>query len=364
MLLSQTSGSMAQRQGESIARIREYANISRESLDVQMDLDASSTEAHLDQTIKELHARVQEQQAALESLRNQLGMDVEPTLYASEDPRQKLQQLLTVKDAYQRLKPTVTFLPTRSSALPALLAARSLQQNVQGTKEAIAATQAQLTKAETTLRGEEANLHDAKLLTQTMENRTERLQAQHEDRSQKSPAQLARELIAAKQAQKEKYDADTARFGEAMNDFINDYLSSMLAAEELGGPVVGDMLDVEDDTLAAGFTKKGKAKTLKKPVSDKTRQRRIDQIWGSNAATRVEDEEVPPTEAEAADAEMRQLIGSLFAVLRGPGGGKAYFPLERDSAASRFLVRAKIAQFHPKDAKKLRLIDFGRELED
>lgn len=362
--LSQTSGRMAQRQDEIIARIREYANISRESLDAQMDLDASNTEARLDQTIKELHARVQEQQAALESLRNLLGMDGEPTLYASEDPRQKLQQLFTVKDAYQRLKPTATFLPTRSSALPALLAARSLQQNVQGTKEAIAATQAQLTKADSTLRGEEANLHDAKLLTQTMENRIERLQTQHEDRSQKSPAQLARELIAAKQAQKENYDADTARFGEAMNDFINDYLSSMLAAEELGGPVVGDMLDVEDDTLAAGFTKNGKAKTLKKTVSEKTRQRRIDQIWGSNAATRFEDEEVPPTEAEAADAEMRQLISSLFAVLRGPGGGKAYFPLERDSAASRFLVRAKIAQFHPKDAKKLRLIDFGRELED
>lgn len=61
---------------------------------------------------------------------------------------------------------------------------------------------------------------------------------------------------------------------------------------------------------------------------------------------------------------MRQLIGNLFATLRGPGGGKVYYPLERESAASRFLVRAKVAQFHPKDAKKLRLIDFGKELDD
>jgi hypothetical protein len=93
------------------------------------------------------------------------------------------------------------------------------------------------------------------------------------------------------------------------------------------------------------------------------RQRRIDQIWGGKSAV-GDDEDEPPTEAEAADAELRQLMENLFATLTGPGGGKAYYQLERDSAASRFLVRAKIAQFHPKDAKRLRLVDFGRELDD
>jgi hypothetical protein len=289
---------------------------------------------------------------------------VQEAAYASNDPRQKLQQLIAVKNAYKNLNPTATFLPPQGSVFPALLAARSIQQNVQGTKEAIVSTQDQITKSEATLRREEANLHDANLLTQAMENRIQRLRDQHEDRSQKSPAQLARELIAAKRAQKEKCDAQMQRLGEAMNDFINDYLAAMIAAEELGGPVVGDMLDIEDDTLAAGFTKKGRAKSLKKPLSDKTRQRRIDQIWGKAVVENEQEEEEPPTEAEAADAEMRKLIENLFATLMGPGGGKAYFQLERDSATSRFLVRAKVAQFHPKDARKLRLIDFGRELED
>lgn len=286
--------------------------------------------------------------------------------YASEHPRQKLQQLVAVRDAYRRLKPTATFLPAQDSLLPALLAARSLQQNVHGTKQAIASTQSQLDAQETILRREEANLQDANRLTEAMQDRIQRLRSQHRDRSQKTAAQFARELIAAKRTQKEHYDAEMQRLGEAMNDFINDYLSTMLAAEELGGPVVGDMLDVDDDTLAAGFTKKGRAKSLKKPPSDKTRQRRIDQIWGTKAvANQHEDEQdEPPTEAEAADAEMRQLIGNLFATLMGPGGGKAYFQLPRDSAASRFLVRTKIAQFHPKDANKLRLVDFGRELDD
>jgi hypothetical protein len=287
---------------------------------------------------------------------------IESAAYASSDPREKLRQLLAVRDAYKRLTPIASFLPEQGSVLPALLAARTLQQNTQGTKAAITSTQSKTIKTNAILRREEANLNDAHSLAQAMESRTERLRVQQEDRSQKTPAQLARELIAAKQAQKDSYDAATQTLGEAMNNFINDYLAAMIAAEELGGPVVGDILNVKDDTLAAGFTKQGKAKSSKKPASNKTRQRRIDHIWGGKVA--IEDEEEPPTEAEAADAEMRQLIENLFATLIGPGGGKAYYQLDRDSAATRFLVRAKIAQFHPKDAKKLRLIDFGRELDD
>lgn len=295
-------------------------------------------------------------------MRNSSKIDVEQAAYASEDPREKLKQLFAVKHAYQNLSPTALFLPSKGSVLPALLAARTLQQNIQGSKEAITSTQAQITKTEATLQRDESNLQDASLITHAMQDRIRRLRAQHEDRSQKTPAQLAKELIAAKRDQKEYYDEGMKRLGEDLNNFINDYLSAMLAAEELGGPVVGDLLDVENRTLAAGFTKKGKAKSTKKVASDKTRQRRIDQIWGDKA--NVDEDEEPLTEAEAADNEMRQLIQNLFATLIGPGGGKSYYQLDRDSAASRFLVRAKIAQFHPKDARKLRLIDFGKELDD
>lgn len=295
-------------------------------------------------------------------LKAQSNIDIESAAYASSDGYEKLRQLLAVKEAYRRLTPSAPYLPEKGSVLPTLLAARTLQQNVQGTKETISDTQSKITAADAALRREEAYLRDANFLTQAMNNRIERLQTQQEDHAQKTPAQLARESIEVKRVQKDGYDAATRELGEAMNDFINDYLGAMVAAEELGGPVVGDMLDVEDQTLAAGFTKQGRAKSSKKPVSEKVRQRRIDQIWGKKAV--IEEETEPPTEAEAADAEMRQLLENLFATLVGSGGGKAYFPIERDSAATRFLVRAKIAQFHPRDAKKLRLIDFGRELDD
>lgn len=134
----------------------------------------------------------------------------------------------------------------------------------------------------------------------------------------------------------------------------------MLAAEALGGPVVGDLLDVEDETLAAGFTKKGRAKkaTVKGP-SERLRQLKIDQIWGSSADLGEE----TVTEAEAADQEMRFLIESLFATLVGPGGGKAYYEVEKETAAVRFLVRAGVAKLHPREARKVRLVDFGAELD-
>lgn len=41
-----------------------------------------------------------------------------------------------------------------------------------------------------------------------------------------------------------------------------------------------------------------------------------------------------------------------------------YIELKKDSAAVRFLVRAKVAVFHPKDARKLKLVDFGSNVED
>lgn len=59
---------MAQQDDEVLRVIREYVREARELRDDAMDFDASNTEARLDQTIKELQARVQEQQAALEKV--------------------------------------------------------------------------------------------------------------------------------------------------------------------------------------------------------------------------------------------------------------------------------------------------------
>ena len=64
--------------------------------------------------------------------------------------------------------------------------------------------------------------------------------------------------------------------------------------------------------------------------------------------------------------DLRELTEELVRSLMESGGDSsaAYVRVERDSAAARFLVRSRVAQFHPKDATRLRLIDFGGELDD
>jgi hypothetical protein len=63
---------------------------------------------------------------------------------------------------------------------------------------------------------------------------------------------------------------------------------------------------------------------------------------------------------------MRELTEQLMNKLVEAGGdtSAAYVELPRETAAARFLVRSKVAMFHPKDARRLRLVDFGRDLED
>lgn len=59
---------MAQPQSETLGKIRECIEEARTLQDDIVDFDASSTEARLEQTVKELQARVKEQQTALEKV--------------------------------------------------------------------------------------------------------------------------------------------------------------------------------------------------------------------------------------------------------------------------------------------------------
>lgn len=148
-----------------------------------------------------------------------------------------------------------------------------------------------------------------------------------------------------------------------MVKFIDSDLAPLLAAEELGGPVTGSSLDITEEMLAAGFNPRGKARKAKENATEDKRQRRIDEIWGSADAFEEAEEENPKTEAEAAAREMKDLVDRLLRTAIDRGGG-AYMTLPRESAASRFLIRSKAAILHPRDARKIRLIDFGRDLDE
>ena len=198
-----------------------------------------------------------------------------------------------------------------------------------------------------------------------MSARISSLQVQIDERSQRTPGQIAKEMIREMKNKKTHLDRETSKLVKAFNGFIDEHLAPMLAAEELGGPIVGGILDVDEEMLEAGFSTQGKARKTRNGINEDKRQRRIDEIWGPRPDEDGKVEELWD-EKRAAGAEMRDLTEQLLnCLVEADGGGPGpYVELERESATARFLVRSKVAQFHPKDARRLRLVDFGGELDD
>ena len=282
----------------------------------------------------------------------------------SSNPGERLKQLRSIKAAYDALTPSNPTLPSSDSLLPALLAARSLNQTITKIRTDIDSDEIKLQELLQRQQKTSRDVRDGELLRESLQKRIDRLQAQQAAASQKSPAEVAQERIEAQKRKKQGYEDETTRIGEALNAFIDQHLAAMLAAEELGGPVVGDMPDVDDDTLAAGFSQQGKSRRVggtKTDAQEDKRQRRLDEIWG-HAGTSNEEEE--RNERTAAGTEVQELVGLLWEALLGASNTGEYVTLERDSAAARFLVRSRVAQFHTRDARRLRLIDFGRELDN
>lgn len=235
---------------------------------------------------------------------------------------------------------------------------------IEDTKATTTSTEIDLKKVKQRLEKEQLDLRDAKLIQTALRERISSLKDDVDKRTQKTPIQIAKDMIREVKRKQRSYNTETGKLIQAFNEFIDEELAPMLAAEELGGPIVGSIQDIGDEMLEAGFSSQGKAKKVSKKSNDDKHQRRIDQIWGPRP--QGNDLEKPWDERVAAAAEMRDLTELLLnSLVEAEGNGPGvYIDLPRESAASRFLVRSKVAQFHPKDARKLRLIDFGGEVDD
>jgi len=106
-------------------------------------------------------------------------------LAPSADPRERLKQLLILKDAYKRLTPSEPFFPhvarfSRRSWQPEQ-SSKPFPHKGSNRQHARAAQE-----KEALLRQEEANLHDANLITVSIESRIEKLRAQKLAKSQQT----------------------------------------------------------------------------------------------------------------------------------------------------------------------------------
>ncbi|OAQ72709.1 centromere-associated protein K domain-containing protein [Pochonia chlamydosporia 170] len=332
-----------------------------------MDESSRATEAdvyaaNLEFTLKELQRKVRDHQAELEKIRSS----------QTETPLSPEDQAIVIKTALTNINTTSEpFLPFAGSVLPSLLALRRAHQTITESRTYLESHASEADCERKQLDSDRTNLKDQHLLTDALTSRIAALQREIAAKAEMRPEDSAREKMDELRVKTKNYDRERKQLMRALLDFIDNQLAPMLAAEELGGPVVGDIIEVDPDELAAGFNTQGKLKKPKGGEEDK-RQRRIDEIWGAAAGRagagggsgsgRVDGEE----EIAAAGREMRELTEELSnRLVQAKGDNSAsYVVLERESAAARFLVRSKVAQFHPKDANKLRLIDFGRDLEN
>ncbi|CAF3483040.1 unnamed protein product [Fusarium graminearum] len=306
----------------------------------------------LDQTLRELQQQVRQHEEELERLRsNELRL-----------PESVAGQTQVIQAALKEVTESDPFLPSPGSLLPALLALRRTHQTIQESNTYLDSQRSTHEQLSRQLEADEARLKDQKLLSDALTARIQSLRDEVDASTNVTPEEGAKERLQELRTKKKTFDRDTTKLMKVLLRFIANHLAPMLAAEELGGPVVGDLMDVDGEALAAGFNAQGKLKKPKETVDkDDKRQRRIDEIWGQAPA----EGSGRQNEVTAAAAEMRQLTEELLNTLSEAQGDNSasYVQLSRESAAARFLVRSKIAQFHPRDAMRLRLVDFGRDLE-
>ncbi|KAK8139908.1 hypothetical protein PG984_001031 [Apiospora sp. TS-2023a] len=310
---------------------------------------------HVKETLAELHQLVKGHELALQRARMS-STSVQRDRYGPEA------SLDVMRAAYEELSTTTPFLPFPGSVLPALVALRKTSQTAMETKAFLDSHRESATGMKKRLEAEMSKLRDQEALARSLRSRIHSLRNGIDNRMETDADDIAHERIRELEQKKKRYDKETSMFLKSLRSFIDDQLASMLAAEDLGGPVVGDMMDLDDGDLAAGFSAHGKLKRAKANPDQDKRQRRIDEIWGG----RDEPEAKSMGESAAAASDLRDLTEELLNQLMESDGDSsaAYIQLEKESAAARFLIRSKVAQFHPRDSTKLRLVDFGRDLDE
>ena len=194
-------------------------------------------------------------------------------------------------------------------------------------------------------------------MTSALEERTEKLRQEKTEMEQAGPEGTAANILQVRQLKRLRYAKELKRLVLAFNKFIDEHLAAMIAAEQLGGPVAGDDLEIDEAMLKAGFNKQGKAKKTK------AGKRKAVEVEGDSDQDDLSGAALG-TEKKAAGAVFRKLTEELLNALADDENSDSYITISKESAAVRFLVRAKVAQFHPDDARKLRLMDFGADLDD
>lgn len=147
---------------------------------------------------------------------------------------------------------------------------------IQQVRRLIPVVEKQLESLEAQIKEEEAGLEEQTDLAKALRKRLEdHLSAGQEP----DTASLQDNAIKDMHKRRNEFKKKSSRLLKELLAFLKDGgLARMIAAEDMGGPVVGEDLEV---TLATGFDKRGRAKKG---------ERKIDEMWGQGPEERMADE--------------------------------------------------------------------------
>ncbi|KAF7593503.1 hypothetical protein BBP40_011414 [Aspergillus hancockii] len=319
---------------ETVDEIQRFA-VKREKAEESYDQQISPTTLQaynrkLDETLKNLQSRVKSQEDDLRRLRAINEIDLSKI---GADPWFRVSQVRRAKKAYDSLLKSETELPSSGSPLPSLLAAEEISRLVKESKLSVSMTADKLSINRQRLKVEEANLRDAQAIRDGLQKRIGSIREQQANKEQKSPSQLAQDLVEQQQDKKEELDKATEDLKASLYNFVEETLAPMLAAEDLGGPTVGDAVNFSDETLERGYTSHGKPKKPKASVTvnNDSGQRRIDELIRGQASQGDNQGQNRVNRRETAATEMHELLTALL-------DAGSYIDLPRESANARFLT--------------------------
>ncbi|KAK6361363.1 hypothetical protein TWF730_005097 [Orbilia blumenaviensis] len=306
------------------------------------------------QDIRTLDELIKKQEDAIRGLKSQIEK-----LHKREEATPEkiaIAKLKALKNGSESYFDELPWLPEDDSGINTLLTLRSVLKVIEANREGVTNAERELEEARKTVRRERGWVAAAQELEKELDRKIDELEGT--DRQAENPKKRERKQIEAYEKQTKEMTQTSARLKRELQKFVTERLGTAVAVEEAGGPVTGSKLNmVELKSYLAIGEEGGPGRKTKVAKAKERGQKRLDDIWGN------QDEEGASIRHEKkAGEELLELIEKLVNTMLHDDP-HIYTRLTRESAASRYLVRSFVATLHPKDALRIRLLDFGGKME-
>ncbi|EGX47556.1 hypothetical protein AOL_s00083g64 [Orbilia oligospora ATCC 24927] len=320
------------------------------------DTVASAEDQHrktVRQDTRALDQLIRKQEDAIRGLKSQ----IERLHKREEATREKitLAKTIALKDGSQSYFNELPWLPDDDSGTNTLLTLRNVLKVIEANRKGVTDTERKIEEMKKMVRRERGWVATAQEIEKELDRKIYELEGI--DRLPEPSKRREKKEIEAYEKEVNEMRRTSARLTKELQKFVKEKLGAAIAVEEAGGPVIGSKINVSELKNYLDIeAEAGKTGRRTKAVKAKERgQKRLDEIWG-------DDEGVTISPEEKAGEELLELIEKLVNTMLNDDP-HAYTKLTRESAASRYLVRSFVATLHPKDAMRIRLIDFGGKID-